>query len=64
MSPAERLVLLLCADTLLATGGYTPLAQLDELKLRLRTAREAIEAEAYAEHDAARPLRAQKGSPG
>ncbi len=47
MTPAERLVLLLVADLVLASDGYSPLSLAEALRQRLRDARIAFDAEAF-----------------
>jgi len=47
MTPAERLVLVLTADLALAAAGGIDMAELLALQERLRTARAAMDGEAF-----------------
>jgi hypothetical protein len=47
MTAAERILLLLVADLALAKDGAATLQHIDGLKLRIKQARAAVDAEAY-----------------
>ena len=47
MTDVERMVLILTADLALMSDGYTPLADMESMRNRLRLARHTLDAEAY-----------------